>query len=275
MSNLAAADFDILSGVIYKRAGIVLSREKEYLLESRLMPLVRSRGFGDLGELAGQVRNGADEALLREVTEAMTTNETLFFRDIKPFDQFRDVIVPYLLANRSPNHPIRIWSAAASTGQEAYSLAMVIKELGGELAKRRIEILGTDLSREALDKARVGIYSQFEIQRGLPIQMLMKYFKQTNEIWQIDSALRAMVNFRELNLLEDFSSLGQFDIVYCRNVLIYFDKETKADILNRISAVLRPDGFLGLGGAETIIGVTDAFRRLPDHRGLYEPAPRS
>lgn len=275
MSNLAAADFDILSGVIYKRAGIVLSREKEYLLESRLMPLVRSRGFGDLGELAGQVRNGADEALLREVTEAMTTNETLFFRDIKPFDQFRDVIVPYLLANRSPNHPIRIWSAAASTGQEAYSLAMVIKELGGELAKRRIEILGTDLSREALDKARVGIYSQFEIQRGLPIKMLMKYFKQTNEIWQIDSALRAMVNFRELNLLEDFSSLGQFDIVYCRNVLIYFDKETKADILNRISAVLRPDGFLGLGGAETIIGVTDAFRRLPDHRGLYEPAPRS
>lgn len=274
MSNLAAADFDILSGVIYKRAGIVLSREKEYLLESRLMPLVRSRGFGDLGELAGQVRNGADEALLREVTEAMTTNETLFFRDIKPFDQFRDVIVPYLLANRSPNHPIRIWSAAASTGQEAYSLAMVIKELGGELAKRRIEILGTDLSREALDKARVGIYSQFEIQRGLPIKMLMKYFKQTNEIWQIDSALRAMVNFRELNLLEDFSSLGQFDIVYCRNVLIYFDKETKADILNRISAVLRPDGFLGLGGAETIIGVTDAFRRLPDHRGLYEPAPR-
>ncbi len=275
MSILAAADFDILSGVIYKRAGIVLSKEKEYLLESRLMPLVRSRGFGDLGELAGQVRNGADEALLREVTEAMTTNETLFFRDIKPFDQFRDVIVPYLLANRSPNHPIRIWSAAASTGQEAYSLAMVIKELGGELAKRRIEILGTDLSREALDKARVGIYSQFEIQRGLPIQMLMKYFKQTNEIWQIDSALRAMVNFRELNLLEDFSALGKFDIVYCRNVLIYFDKQTKADILNRISAVLRPDGFLSLGGAETIIGVTDAFRRVPDHRGLYEPAPRS
>lgn len=275
MSNMAAADFDILSGVIYKRAGIVLSREKEYLLESRLMPLVRSRGFGDLGELAGQVRNGGDEALLREVTEAMTTNETLFFRDIKPFDQFRDVIVPYLLANRSPSHPIRIWSAAASTGQEAYSLAMVIKELGGEFAKRRIEILGTDLSREALDKARVGIYSQFEIQRGLPIKMLMKYFKQTNEIWQIDSALRAMVNFRELNLLEDFSALGKFDIVYCRNVLIYFDKETKADILNRISAVLRPDGFLGLGGAETIIGVTDAFRRVPDHRGLYEPAPRS
>lgn len=275
MSNMAAADFDILSGVIYKRAGIVLSREKEYLLESRLMPLVRSHGFGGLDELAGQVRNGGDEALLREVTEAMTTNETLFFRDIKPFDQFRDVIVPYLLANRSPSHPIRIWSAAASTGQEAYSLAMVIKELGGEFARRRIEILGTDLSREALDKARVGIYSQFEIQRGLPIKMLMKYFKQTNEIWQIDSALRAMVNFRELNLLDDFSALGKFDIVYCRNVLIYFDKETKADILNRISAVLRPDGFLGLGGAETIIGVTDAFRRVPDHRGLYEPAPRS
>ena len=273
MSNLAAADFDLLSGVVYKRAGIVLSKEKEYLLESRLMPLARSHGFGGLDELAGQVRNGADEALLREVTEAMTTNETLFFRDIKPFDQFRDVIVPYLLANRSPNHPIRIWSAAASTGQEAYSLAMVIKELGGDIAKRRIEILGTDLSREALDKARVGIYSQFEIQRGLPIQMLVKYFKQTNEIWQIDSALRAMVNFRELNLLDDFSSLGKFDIVYCRNVLIYFDKETKADILSRIRMVLRPDGFLGLGGSETVIGVTDAFRRVADSRGLYAPAP--
>ncbi|MDP6351772.1 MAG: protein-glutamate O-methyltransferase CheR [Alphaproteobacteria bacterium] len=202
----------------------------------------------------------------------MTTNETLFFRDIRPFDQLRKVILPHLAEARAANRRIRLWSAACSTGQEPYSFAMIIKDIGELLNGWRVEIFATDLSSEALDKAKVGLYSQFEVQRGLPVTMMTRYFKRTEETWQIDSAIRAMVTFREFNLLEDFSRLGSFDAIYCRNVLIYFDKETKADILRRVRKILPDDGFLSLGGAETVLGVTDAFKPIDNERGLYAPA---
>jgi chemotaxis protein methyltransferase CheR len=177
-----------------------------------------------------------------------------------------------LLTARASQRHLRIWCAAASTGQEPYSLAMCLKEMAGQIAGWRIEILGTDLSNEVLEKAKAGIYSQFEVQRGLPIQLLVKYFAQVGESWQISPEMRGMVQYKPLNLLHNFSHLGAFDVVFCRNVLIYFDQETKVDVFERIAKVIAPDGFLVLGAAETVVGLTDAFKPLPDQRGLYVPA---
>ena len=264
-------DFTFLKDLIYKRSGLVMSQEKVYLLETRLIPLARLRKLSGLDELITKARAGNDETLLRQVTEAMTTNETFFFRDTKPFDQFKKVVLPQLLKERAGRKTLRIWSAACSTGQEAYSLAMILKEAGATIDGWRIDIVGTDLASNVLEKARVGLYSQFEVQRGLPVQLMMKYFTRNNETWQINTALRAMVKFEELNLLKDFSHLRQFDVVFCRNVLIYFDPPTKGDVLQRIRKLMPLDGSLFLGGAETVIGVTDAFKPVANHRGLYQP----
>jgi chemotaxis protein methyltransferase CheR len=203
----------------------------------------------------------------------MTTNESFFFRDKIPFDHFRDTIIPALVAARERERRIRIWCAAASTGQEPYSLAICLKDMKDKLAGWRIDIIGTDLSTEVLERAKAGVYSQFEVQRGLPIQMLVKHFAQVGELWQIAADIRAMVQYRQLNLLADFSQLGAFDLVFCRNVLIYFDQETKVGVLNRVARATAPDGYLVLGAAETVVGLTDAFKPMPDRRGLYAPNP--
>lgn len=263
------ADFDLLAGLLKQRSGLIITKDKQYLLESRLIPLARKRGLSGLDDLVKKIRAGGDEPLLRDVTEAMTTNESFFFRDNKPFDIFRGEILPTFVKSRSDRKTIRIWSAAASTGQEPYSLAIILKEEAAKIPGWRIEILGTDLSGEVLEKAKVGLYSQFEVQRGLPIQMLMKYFQQVNEMWQIDAGIRGMVRYRQFNLLDDFGSLGQFDIIFCRNVLIYFDNETKAKILERMSKIMARDGVLFLGGAETVLGVTDRFKPVAGQRGVY------
>ncbi|WP_300215972.1 protein-glutamate O-methyltransferase CheR [Bradyrhizobium sp.] len=206
----------------------------------------------------------------------MTTNETFFFRDKVPFDHFRDVIIPDILRARSNRKSIRIWCAAGSTGQEPYSLAMCLREMGTALVGWRIEIVATDLSKEVLEKSKAGIYSQFEVQRGLPIQLLVKYFKQQGELWQINDDIRAMVQHRQLNLLHDFSQLGTFDVVFCRNVLIYFDQETKTNIFGRLAKATAADGYLVLGAAESVVGLTDSFQPCLDRRGLYRPtAPAS
>jgi chemotaxis protein methyltransferase CheR len=216
------------------------------------------------------MRGGA-AATIAQVVEAMTTNETFFFRDKVPFDHFRDSIVPEILKARAGRKSIRIWCAAGSTGQEPYSLAMCVKEMSAALTGWRVEIIATDLSQEVLEKSKAGIYSQFEVQRGLPIQMLVKYFKQTGELWQINPDIRAMIQHRQLNLLHDFSSLGVFDVIFCRNVLIYFDQDTKIDIFNRLAKATEADGFLVLGAAETVVGLTDVFKPFPERRGLYRP----
>ena len=203
----------------------------------------------------------------------MTTNESFFFRDKVPFEHFRDTIMPALMAARAASRRIRIWCAAAATGQEPYSLAIALKEMGKDLRGWRIEIVATDLSTEVLEKAKSGIYSQFEVQRGLPALMLIKYFSQVGETWQIAPEIRGMVKFMPLNLLNDFSHLGRFDVVLCRNVLIYFDQATKIGVLERIADVTERDGFLVLGGAETVVGLTDRFKPIPDKRGVYgQPA---
>jgi chemotaxis protein methyltransferase CheR len=267
-----ARDYDYLCKLLKERSGLVLSPGKQYLVESRLLPVIRRLGIEGLAALIAKLRR-AEEAVIVEVVEAMAINETFFYRDKTPFDNFSEAIAPALLAARPAERRIRIWCAAASTGQEPYSLAICLKEMGAQLAGWRIEILATDLSLQVLDKARAGIYSQFEVQRGLPIQHLIKYFIPKGETWQVAPEIRAMVEFRQFNLLHDFAPLGMFDVVFCRNVLIYFDQTTKTDILGRIARLLPRDGYLVLGSAEAAFGLTAAFQPLSGRRGVYVPAP--
>ena len=266
-------DFEIIAQLLKERSGLALSKEKAYLLESRLNPVARKWNFSGFDELAQAIRNRGEEALLVDVTEAMTTNESFFFRDQKPFDQFNEMVLPYLLEARAARRSFRIWSAACSSGQEPYTLAMLLKEHADKLAGWRVEIVATDLSNEILDKAKEGLYSQFEVQRGLPIAHLVKYFAQVGDRWQIDESLRKMIKFQQFNLLGDLSILGKFDVVFCRNVLIYFDMPTKTQVLNGIADLLPADGFLYLGGAETVLGTTDRFEIMQGHRGIYSLAP--
>jgi chemotaxis protein methyltransferase CheR len=264
-------DYDYLRKLLRERSGLVLSADKQYLVESRLLPIARKAEADGLSGLVQKLKAPGSETLATIVVEAMTTNESFFFRDKIPFDHLRDAIVPALINARAAHKRIRIWCAAASTGQEPYSIAMLLKEFGARLAGWRLDIIATDLSNDVLEKAKAGIYSQFEVQRGLPIQLLIKYFTQTGETWQIAPELRAMVQYRQLNLLSDFSRLGVFDVVFCRNVLIYFDQQTKIDVLERIARITERDGFLLLGAAETVVGLTEAFRPVQDRRGLYAP----
>jgi chemotaxis protein methyltransferase CheR len=262
-------DFDFFATTVKQRSGLILTRDKAYLLESRLMPIARKWNLKGLDELANAMRSKRDEAILRDVTEAMTTNESSFFRDQKPFDQFRQIVLPKLLETRAAKKQIRIWSAASSSGQEAYTLAMLLSEMGAKLAGWKIDILGTDLSSEMVERARSGIYTQFEVQRGLPITLLVKYFAQNGDKWQIHQKLRDMVTFKPMNLLTDVASIGSFDIVFCRNVLIYFDPPTKTRVLESINNIMQPDGALYLGGAETVLGISDRFKPMDNQRGLY------
>jgi chemotaxis protein methyltransferase CheR len=263
------ADFDYLCALVKERSGLVLTKDKAYLLENRLMPLARKRSIAGLEGLVGALKAG-DQVLLGEVVDAMTTNESFFFRDTKPFDQFKNMVLPKLLQARTERKALRIWSAAASTGQEPYTLAMLLKEIAPQLAGWRVEILGTDISPTVLERARQGIYTQFEVQRGLPIQFLVKYFKQVdNNGWQIDAGVRAMVTYREFNLLKDLTAIGPCDVVFCRNVLIYFDQETKARVLDGIARLLPKDGCLFLGGAETVLGVSSKFAPIAGLSGIY------
>jgi len=260
---MTGEDFDLLCRLLRERSGLMLTRDKAYLLESRLLPVARKRNMKSLDELIVALRLRPEGDLVRDVVEAMTTNESFFFRDLLPFDQF--------LKTRAARKQIRIWSAACSSGQEPYSLAMILSEEKMKLQGWQVEIIATDLSTEILEKAQAGLYSQFEVQRGLPIQLLVKYFKQQGDRWQIDPAIRGMVKFRCLNLLDDFTSLGVFDVIFCRNVLIYFEQATKTLVLERVARILPQDGYLYLGGAETVIGITDKFQAIAEQRGIYGP----
>jgi chemotaxis protein methyltransferase CheR len=265
------SEYEYLQKLLKERSGLVLSADKQYLVESRLIPLARRSGLGGIGDLVARMKMGA-EPLIVAVVEAMTTNETFFFRDKVPFDHFRETILPSMLEARKHRRAIRIWCAASSTGQEPYSLAMILKDMSASWSGWRVEIVATDLSQEVLEKSKSGIFSQFEVQRGLPIQLLVKHFTQINETWQLSPEIRAMVQFKQLNLLHDFSHLGTFDVIFCRNVLIYFDQDTKVNVFNRLAKVIEPDGFLVLGAAETVVGLSAGFSPFPDRRGLYHPS---
>ncbi len=263
-------DFDYVSSTLRKRSGLVLTQDKAYLLESRLMPLARKNGMQSVDELISKLRSSTDDALLVGVTEAMTTNESFFFRDQKPFDLFRDEVLPKLMEARTGKKSLRIWCAAASSGQEPYTLSIVLKEAAAKLTGWRHEIVGTDISHDILRKAKSGMYTQFEVQRGLPIQLLIKYFDKIEDQWQIKPEIRNMVDYRYFNLLDKLTPLGMFDVVFCRNVLIYFDPETKTKVLSGIADLMPPDGLLFLGGAETVLGISDRFKPVKGQRGVYE-----
>jgi chemotaxis protein methyltransferase CheR len=267
---MTSQDYEFLCKFLKDRSGLALAPEKEYLVDSRLMPVARRNGCKSVTELIQLIAAPSSDALKIEVTEAMMNNESFFFRDRIPFDRLRDTVLPELLKSRASRKQIRIWSAAASTGQEPYSIAMLLAERS-DLSDWRIEILATDISNDALEKAKAGLYSQFEVQRGLPIQLLMQHFKQEGEQWRIGQKIRERVEFRQVNLLSDFSRLGTFDVVFCRNVLIYFDRETKLGVLGRVGKVLAPDGYLSLGAAETMVGLGNQFAPVPEKRALYQP----
>ncbi|VAV92925.1 Chemotaxis protein methyltransferase CheR [hydrothermal vent metagenome] len=266
---MQADNFEFLATLLMKQSGHVLAPEKGYLLDSRLGPIARKEGVASVDELVSSMRSRRDERLNWAVTEAMTTNETFFFRDRTPFDLFKSEVIPYLTANRKPGSKARIWCAAASAGQEPYSLAMILREERTALKGMQADILASDISEKVIAKAKAGIYSQFEVQRGLPVQLLVKYFQKEGEMWKVDPVLRQNIMFKTFNLLESYLALGTFDVVFCRNVLIYFNQETKRDILNRMAAKMAPDAFLFLGAAETVLGITDAFEPVAGKRGLY------
>lgn len=263
------SDFDLYKDLLREKSGLTLTPDKSYLLDSRLTPVAKKHGFATLENLTMALRGVPKNDLVRDVVEAMTTNETSFFRDSKPFDQFRDVVLPHLLKTRASARRIRIWCAAASTGQEPYSLAMLLKEQGSKLNGWTIEIIATDIDTAVLETAKKAEYSQFEVQRGLPIQMLMKYFEQKGDRWSLKNDIKSMIQFKYFNLLEPMSSLGRFDLIFCRNVLIYFDRETKSKVLGNMATLLPDDGFVFLGGAETVLGITEAFKPMENTRGIY------
>ena len=261
-------DYSFLQGFLKDKSGLVLSDDKQYLIESRLMPIARKSGLNSIADLIAKLRGLGDRTLQTAVVEAMTTNESFFFRDKTPFEHFTETIIPHLVKTRQRGR-IRIWCAASSTGQEPYSLAICLKEHAAKLGGLSFEIIGTDISQEVLEKAKVGIYSQFEVQRGLPVQMLLKYFKQSGEMWQIAPEIRSMVSYRSFNLLDSYAAMGKFDVIFCRNVLIYFDQKTKSDVMARLAKQMPDDGYLLLGAAETVVGLTSAFQAVPGKRGLY------
>jgi len=271
--SLTKAAFDTLATLLKTQSGLMIGPDKIYLLETRLAGILKREMLSDMNQLADRLRRPGSERLSRSVVEAMTTNESFFFRDDKPFTHFRAQALPRLASARPPGSTIRVWSAAASSGQEAYSLAMIVAESHAVLGDRKVEIIGTDIAREQLARAREGIYSQFEVQRGLPVQMLMRYFRKEDSNWRINETIRAMAQFCEFNLLSDPHSLGRFDIVFCRNVLIYFDQPTKSRALGRIASVMPADGLLYLGGAETVLGLTARFAPLATERGVYGVVP--
>ena len=264
-------NFDFLSRLVKSRSGLILTPDKCYMLEARLAPLLRRERLASLDALAQRLRDPRADAIAEAVTEALTTNESSFFRDGRPFEHLRKFL-PRLAAARPPGATLRVWSAACSTGQEAYSIAMTVAELGTELGGRRVEILGTDIAQEVLQRARDGAFTQFEVQRGLPVRLLVKHFTQEQGRWRIAPELRAMVRFDRWNLLSELRLLGRFDLIFCRNVLIYFDPPTKSRVLASVAAQLAPDGALYLGGAETVLGLTDRLVPMAGERGVYELA---
>jgi chemotaxis protein methyltransferase CheR len=264
-------DFTFIQGFLMQRTGIQLTTEKRYLVETRLDPVMRQFQVPSFSAVVQRLK-AADRILETAVVDAMTTNETLFFRDKQPFELFEKEVMPQLIAARRNTGRIRIWCAACSSGQEPYSLSMILDEMKPKLHGIQVEIVATDISEKVLAQAREGLYSQFEVQRGLPIRYLLKHFTQAGTRWQINKSLGERIQFKSVNLMQGFRGLGPFDIIFCRNVLIYFGEKTKRDVLARMSDVLTPDGYVFLGGAETVMGLTSSLAPHKIERSLYVQA---
>ena len=269
-------DFDVVRRLLLDRSAIVLEAGKEYLVETRLAPIARQHQLGSVSELIARLRSRPDNGLHRQVIEAMVTTESSFFRDHHPFETLRDVVIPDLIERRRGQRRLHVWCAASSTGQEPYSIALLLREQFAQLGGWTIKLLASDLSRQVLEKARR--YNQIEVNRGLPATLLVKYFEQHGTTWQLKPAIRGMVDFQEINLAQTWPALPPMDLIMVRNVMIYFDVETKKSILGKLARVLRPDGYLLLGGAETTFSLSDGYRRVePLKSGFYQlvgPGPR-
>jgi chemotaxis protein methyltransferase CheR len=264
-------DYEAIRKLLHERSAILLDSNKQYLVESRLAPVLRRLNLDSIGDLIAQLRCQPGSGLSREVVEAMVTTESSFFRDHHPFEALRKVVIPSLINRRRSERRLHIWCAASSHGQEPYSIAILLREHFPELAGWKVSLLASDLSREVLARAREGRYNQIEVNRGLPAALLVKHFEQHGTDWQLKPAIRSMVDFLEINLAQPWPSLPLMDLVLIRNVMIYFDVETKKAILGRLTRLLRPDGYLILGGAETTINLDDSYRRVePLKAGLYQ-----
>lgn len=259
-AELSPADFDFVRTLVERRAAIVLDDGKEYLATTRLKQLASKEGFESLTALLKKLRMGASPDLTTKVVEAMTTNETSFFRDLKPFEALRQDVLPYLVEARGSVKRLNFWCGAASTGQESYSVLMLIAEHFPQLLDWKLDFVATDISTEVLEKARKGVYTQFEVNRGLPAQMLVKYFEANAGNWQFKNPLRSRVDFQMMNLIEPWPKRQPLDIVFLRNVLIYFDADVKRQILAKICEAMAPDGFLFLGGAESTVNLDSSFK---------------
>ena len=271
---MLAGDFETLSRLVKSESGLAVSADKAYLFEARLRPIAQKWKLNGIEQLAEALRCQRNAAQIRDVIEAMTVNESFFFRDAKPFDQLRQCLLPNLMTSRGSARRLRIWSSAASSGQEAYSIAMLIDELGLVAQGWTVEVVGSDISTEILERAKAGLYTSFEVQRGLPAKLLARYFTRDGDKWRVAEPLRRAVRFTRHNLLHDLAPLGQFDIIFCRNVLLYFDVSTKARVLAAIHRQMPADGYLVLGAAETVLGVSDKFTSAPGLPGVFVPLTR-
>jgi chemotaxis protein methyltransferase CheR len=256
--SVTPADFEFVRVLVRERSALALADGKEYLVAARLAPIVRREGLDSLADLLGRVRQGS-AGLRDEIVEAMATNETSFFRDVRPFDLLRDDIIPAILRER-PASGLRLWSAAASTGQEAFSLAMLLREHFRLVSP--VSILASDLGRDVLALAEAASFSQLEVNRGLPAALLVRYFRRHGLRWEVAGPVRAMVSFRQINLARPLPTLPAMDVVFLRNVLIYFDETTRAEVLARIAGAMRPGGYLILGSAETLRNLDDRYERV-------------
>lgn len=260
-ATLTVNSFAFISELVRERSAIVLEPGKTYLVESRLSPIAREHGMHTVDELVEALRRPGSQALTRKVVEAMTTNETSFFRDMHPFDALKTQIFPELINNRSRERTLTIWSNACSSGQEVYTIAMILREHFPQLNGWRVKLVASDLSSQILAKAKEGTFNQTEVNRGLPLPMLLKYFTKSGLTWRIKDEIRNMVDFCEINLVEPWPNLPPMDVIFLRNVLIYFSPETKKEILGKVRRAMRPDGYLFLGGAETTMNLDASFER--------------
>jgi chemotaxis protein methyltransferase CheR len=271
-TEISPQSYHFFQTFISRESGIILDDDKRYLLEARLMPIALKLRLYSLNDLCILLQTTTDPSVRQQVVEAMTTNETFFFREVAQYDALKTIVLPELIKERQMSRRISVWSAAASTGQEAYSFAMLLLEMG--LGSWNVSILGTDLSTQVLQRARAGRYLQIEVNRGLPAPLLVKYFKREGLEWQLKDEVRRMVRFEPVDLRRGMEALGPFDLIFCRNVLIYFDMETKRSILTRARQCLIPGGYLLLGGSETTLNLDDQFVRRPLGSAMFYQAPR-
>ena len=272
--TLAPPDVDYLCGVVSRRSGNVIAPEQSYLLEARLGSLAQSEGLPSVKELVAELRAAQHSPLHDRVAEAMTINETSFFRDMHPFDAMRDFIFPELIEKRSQSRQLTIWSAACSSGQEPYTMAMLLREHFPQFNDWRVRILATDYSKDILAQAKAGRYNQFEVNRGLPARLLVEYFEPDGRNWGVKQDLRNMIDFKQMNLATPWPFVPNCDIVLLRNVMVYFDSAAKESILRRVREILRPDGCLFLGGGETLINLNVPFEKENvGNTVCYRPTP--